>query len=103
MNPPSRRSCLSVPGSSARMIAKAPAIGADELVLDLEDAVVAGEKESAREFVVRALAGELRERQVSVRARIYPNRESSDSNRPVRSAGRDSSRQPISANGRMRS
>jgi citrate lyase subunit beta/citryl-CoA lyase len=35
---PARRSCLSVPGSSARMLAKAPTVGADELVLDLEDA-----------------------------------------------------------------
>jgi citrate lyase subunit beta / citryl-CoA lyase len=68
MRPPSRRSCLSVPGSSERMLAKAPGLGADELVLDLEDAVVAAEKESARELVLRSLAGgQLRGRQVSVR------------------------------------
>jgi citrate lyase subunit beta / citryl-CoA lyase len=55
---PPRRSCLSVPGSSERMLAKAPSLGADELVLDLEDAVVAAEKDSARELVLRSLAGE---------------------------------------------
>ena len=65
---PSRRSCLSVPGASERMLAKAPGLGADELVLDLEDAVVAGEKDSARELVLRALAaGPCGAQQVSVR------------------------------------
>ena len=34
-----RRSALSVPGSSERMLAKAAALPADEIVLDLEDAV----------------------------------------------------------------
>src|SRR3954470_16316229 len=53
---PSRRSCLSVPGSSERMLAKAPGLGADELVLDLEDAVATGAKDTAREQVVEALA-----------------------------------------------
>jgi citrate lyase subunit beta / citryl-CoA lyase len=55
-----RRSCLSVPGSSERMLAKAPALGADELVLDLEDAVAAADKEAARGRVTRLLEQGLR-------------------------------------------
>ncbi len=50
-----RRACLSVPGSSEKMLAKAPGLGADELVLDLEDAVAAADKEQAREQVLAAL------------------------------------------------
>ncbi|MDY6999711.1 MAG: aldolase/citrate lyase family protein, partial [Actinomycetota bacterium] len=34
-----RRTCLSVPGSSAKMIQKAKALPADQVFLDLEDAV----------------------------------------------------------------
>ena len=51
-----RRSCLSVPGSSERMLAKAQGLPADEIVVDLEDAVAAGDKDAARERVVAALA-----------------------------------------------
>ena len=36
-----RRSCLSVPGSSEKMLAKGPSLPADMVFLDLEDAVVA--------------------------------------------------------------
>jgi citrate lyase subunit beta/citryl-CoA lyase len=50
-----RRSCLSVPGSSEKMLGKAPAIGADMVFLDLEDAVAPLEKESARDKVVKAI------------------------------------------------
>jgi citrate lyase subunit beta / citryl-CoA lyase len=65
---PSRRSCLSVPGSSERMLAKAPDLGADELVLDLEDAVASEAKAGARDLVVAVLAsGAFRGRTVSVR------------------------------------
>ncbi len=39
-----RRSCLSVPGSSEKMLAKAPGLGADMVFLDLEDAVAPLEK-----------------------------------------------------------
>ncbi|MBW1982011.1 MAG: CoA ester lyase [Deltaproteobacteria bacterium] len=49
-----RRSILSVPGSSEKMISKALALAADEIMLDLEDGVAVGEKESAREKIVRA-------------------------------------------------
>jgi citrate lyase subunit beta/citryl-CoA lyase len=54
--PAPRRSCLSVPGSSAAMLAKAPSRGADEIVVDLEDAVAISAKDEARETVVAALA-----------------------------------------------
>lgn len=50
-----RRSCLSVPGSSEKMLAKAPGLAADELVLDLEDAVAPAEKPVARARVVALL------------------------------------------------
>jgi citrate lyase subunit beta/citryl-CoA lyase len=51
----SRRSCHAVPGSSNRFLAKAPALEADEVFLDLEDAVAPNEKESARARVIEAL------------------------------------------------
>lgn len=44
---------LSVPASDERMIAKALAAGADEVVLDLEDAVPPSDKDRAREVVTR--------------------------------------------------
>src|SRR5438874_1287880 len=50
-----RRSCLSVPGSSEKMLAKAPTIAADMTFLDLEDAVSPLEKEAARPKVVDAI------------------------------------------------
>jgi len=53
--PTARRSCLSVPGSSASMLAKAPQRGADEVIIDLEDAVAASAKDEARATVVAAL------------------------------------------------
>lgn len=53
---PARRACLVVPGSAADKLAKAPGLGADEVVIDLEDAVTASAKETARATVVAALA-----------------------------------------------
>jgi citrate lyase subunit beta / citryl-CoA lyase len=50
-----RRSCLSVPGSSEKMMGKAPGLGADMVFLDLEDAVAPLEKEPARDKVVKAI------------------------------------------------
>jgi citrate lyase subunit beta / citryl-CoA lyase len=50
-----RRTCHAVPGSSERFIAKAPQLEADEVFLDLEDAVAPDEKDSARERVIEAL------------------------------------------------
>ena len=50
-----RRSCLAVPGSSPKMLAKAAVLAADQIFLDLEDAVSPLEKVSARETIVAAL------------------------------------------------
>ncbi|MGN6379867.1 MAG: HpcH/HpaI aldolase/citrate lyase family protein [Gaiellales bacterium] len=50
-----RRSCLAVPGSSEKMLAKAATLEADQVFLDLEDAVSPLEKEAARGTVVDAL------------------------------------------------
>lgn len=57
--PPSilrRRACLVVPGSSARMLEKARGISVDEVVIDLEDAVVPERKAQALVDVLDALA-----------------------------------------------
>jgi citrate lyase subunit beta / citryl-CoA lyase len=51
-----RRTCLSVPGSSRKMIEKAKGLPADEVFLDLEDAVAADAKAAARTTVAAALA-----------------------------------------------
>lgn len=50
-----RRSCLSVPGSSEKMLAKAPGLDADEVFFDLEDSVAPEEKATARQKVIGAL------------------------------------------------
>jgi citrate lyase subunit beta / citryl-CoA lyase len=47
-----RRSCLSVPGSSEKMMGKAPGLAADMVFLDLEDACAPLEKVGARSKVV---------------------------------------------------
>jgi citrate lyase subunit beta/citryl-CoA lyase len=49
------RSLLFVPGGRADMIAKVGRAGADGVVLDLEDAVAAADKDAARATVVEAL------------------------------------------------
>lgn len=46
---------MSVPGSSAKMLAKAPTRGADEIIIDLEDAVATSAKDEARATVLEAL------------------------------------------------
>lgn len=51
-----RRTCLSVPGSNPRMIEKAKGLPADEVFLDLEDAVAPDAKARARTEVAAALA-----------------------------------------------
>lgn len=52
-----RRTCLTVPGSSERFLAKAAGLPADEVILDLEDAVAPAAKERARTLVTAAVAG----------------------------------------------
>ena len=68
-----RRSCLVVPGHSAKMQAKALEAGADEVVFDLEDAVAPDAKETARLQLRETLgAGEWRDRQVAIRVNAAP-------------------------------
>jgi len=50
-----RRSCLSVPGSSEKMLGKGPTLPADMVFLDMEDSVAPLEKEAARGKVVDAI------------------------------------------------
>jgi citrate lyase subunit beta/citryl-CoA lyase len=52
-----RRSVLYVPGANPRAIAKARALPADVVILDLEDAVLPDAKVAAREAVIAAAAG----------------------------------------------
>ncbi|HEY4279186.1 MAG TPA: CoA ester lyase [Conexibacter sp.] len=51
----SRRSCHAVPGSNERFLEKATGLDADEVFLDLEDAVAQSEKARARAQVITAL------------------------------------------------
>ena len=51
------RSFLFAPGNHPRRVEKALALGADAVILDLEDAVAVSEKEAARRPVAEALAG----------------------------------------------
>ena len=55
--PRPRRSALYIPGSNARALDKGRTIPADVLILDLEDAVSADQKEYARAAVADALPG----------------------------------------------
>lgn len=50
-----RRTCLAVPASSPRFLVKARGLAADEVFLDLEDAVAPAAKEAARQGAVAAL------------------------------------------------
>ena len=52
-----RRSELSTPGTSEKMMAKAASSDADLVFLDLEDAVAPSEKEAARQPIIEALNG----------------------------------------------
>ena len=47
------RSCLAVPAAGAEKLRKATTLAADLVVVDLEDAVAAAEKEAARELLAR--------------------------------------------------
>jgi citrate lyase subunit beta / citryl-CoA lyase len=53
-----RRTTLAVPGSSPKFLAKAPGLAADEVFLDLEDAVAPAAKAAARELVAQALSAD---------------------------------------------
>jgi citrate lyase subunit beta/citryl-CoA lyase len=63
-----RRTVLAVPGSNRRMLEKAQGLDADEVFLDLEDAVATDAKDTARQQVVAALReGAWGDRTVAVR------------------------------------
>src|SRR3954454_13607308 len=49
------RSELEIPGSNIRMLEKAPRLGADIVMLDLEDAVAPDDKPQARRNIIDAL------------------------------------------------
>lgn len=51
----SRRTCLAIPGSSPKMMAKGATLPADQIFLDLEDSVAPKAKPGARDDVVSAL------------------------------------------------
>jgi citrate lyase subunit beta / citryl-CoA lyase len=65
------RACLVVPASDARKVEKALAFDVDEVVLDLEDAVAADAKSSARSRVCEVLATP-RSRSGSLAVRVNP-------------------------------
>ena len=62
-----RRSVLYMPGSNARALEKARTLGADALILDLEDAVAPDAKDSARAQVCAAVRAGFGRRDVAVR------------------------------------
>jgi citrate lyase subunit beta/citryl-CoA lyase len=62
-----RRACLVVPAAPAAKLAKGATLSADEVVLDLEDAVVPAVKDEARAAIVAALDGEWAADSVAVR------------------------------------
>jgi citrate lyase subunit beta / citryl-CoA lyase len=62
-----RRACLVVPGAPAAKLAKGATLVADEVVVDLEDAVVPAAKDDARAALVEALLGEWAAESVAVR------------------------------------
>ncbi len=64
---PRRRACLVVPAAPASKLAKGRTLEADEIVVDLEDAVVPDAKDEARVAVVEALRSEWAAPSVAVR------------------------------------
>jgi citrate lyase subunit beta/citryl-CoA lyase len=62
-----RRACLVVPAAPAAKLEKGRSLDADEIVIDLEDAVVADAKDAAREAVLAALGQDLAAPSVAVR------------------------------------
>jgi citrate lyase subunit beta / citryl-CoA lyase len=62
-----RRACLVVPAAPAAKLAKGATLAADEVVLDLEDAVLPAQKDEARAAVTAALGGDWAAESVAVR------------------------------------
>ncbi|MFK7887987.1 MAG: CoA ester lyase [Gammaproteobacteria bacterium] len=66
------RSWLFVPGDSERKLEKSLGVGADAIILDLEDAVAPARKDAARRIVAEFLAGPAKESAASVYVRVNP-------------------------------
>jgi citrate lyase subunit beta/citryl-CoA lyase len=66
------RALLFVPGDSERKLAKAEAIGADALILDLEDAVAAERRPQARGMVLEYLSARRGARRPELWVRVNP-------------------------------
>lgn len=74
-----RRSVHLVPGSNDRFLERAPLLGADAYVLDLEDSVAKSEKAAARDRVVSAIKnGSWGASILSVRINEWPSKLASD-------------------------
>ena len=71
------RSELCVPGTSLPMLNKAPGLGADVVMLDLEDAVAPDDKAQARENVIAALGDLVRVPSVTGTSIVVPLRSTS--------------------------
>lgn len=80
------RTLLFVPGNNERMLARAASAGADAVVIDLEDAVPAGEARTARALARRAV-GQLAAAGVPVFVRVHHAR-SAQAREDVRAAVR---------------
>ena len=78
-NAPVWRSMMFVPTINEKFIEKAPGVGADAVILDLEDSIAASAKETAR-GAVAGVAKRLADQGLDVTVRI---------NRPWRLAARD--------------
>lgn len=66
------RSFLFIPGDSSKKLAKADDSGADAVILDLEDAVAAANKDAARKLVAEFLAARREHRRNQTWVRINP-------------------------------
>ena len=66
------RSMIFVPGNRPRMVAKAPTVGADAVILDLEDSIPIAEKPATRPTVRRAIDELTAAGQAQVFVRVNP-------------------------------
>lgn len=69
-----RRTCLYLPASNARAIAKARDLPADVILLDLEDAVAPDAKDAARDAAVAAVAEGFGHREAGIRVNGFGTR-----------------------------
>jgi citrate lyase subunit beta / citryl-CoA lyase len=85
-----RRSALYMPGSNPRVLEKAKTLGADVLILDLEDSVAPEAKESARAQVAQTVrAGGFGHREILIRINAMDTPWGSDDLAAARATGAD--------------